>query len=637
MSSVVSGIFGSGSDAGVLGTGQFKANKYKIDRDAFGNPTYQEDRDYATGQRDVQAGRSQTGWDQSQDARAQQARLASALEAQMRGEGPSLAQQQLRSATDRNVAQAAGMAASNRNVNPALAARMQGQNVATANQQAAGDSAQLRAAEALSAQQQMAGLSSQMRGQDLSGVSGANTNQRAQQQAAIDLSEQERAARIAREQLEVQNTNAVNSVNAGAYEGASGRRGDMVSNIGGGIASMFSDADMKTDIEPGKVKTQQFLDSIESGVDSGSGGSDLNSIIADQKAARDQKKQEQQQQMMQMASMAAMAFSDEDKKTDVKSGAEKTNSFLTKFAGALNNQGSGGGSLSKSEKKSQNYKKIGEGIGKMFGGSEGGTAGGAASSGGGAAAGGASAGGMGGFLAAMSDENSKTGVQKADSQINSFLSNSAQASAPQGDRAQVSYAPGTNASGDRAQVSYAPGTNASGDRANISYAPQSNNSAYSQAPAPTFAPSAVANSNPYNMAPVARIGQGFVSGQSQLPPDLQNRFRGGGDVAQPMSISDELLKVEIKGSDPKVSKFLDAINAHEYEYKKSVKDLPGAGEGKHVSPMAQELEKSELGKQMVIDTPKGKMVDYGKGFGTILAAQAVLNKRLNDLEKKKGK
>lgn len=515
--SVTSGIFGSGSDAGILGTGQFKAGNYNIDANAFNNATSDADRARALGQADVQQARGDQTFNQGQQARGQQAQLADALNAQMRGEGPSLAQGQLRAATDRNVAQQAGLAASNRNVNPALAARMQGQNTAMANQQAAGDSAQLRAAEQLSAQQQSGTLAGQMRAGDQAANAEANTNQRAQQQAAIDLSEQNRAAKIAKEQLEVQKLSGVNQVNASAYEGASGRRGDMISNIGGGIAAM-SDEDMKTEIEPAGVKTQDFLDSIESGVDSGgSGDGGVAAQAAQAKAARDEKKAQQQQQMMQMASMAAMAMSDETKKSDVKSGAEKTNSFLTKFASALNAGDSGGSGGGAAARKAKGQQEIGKGFGRMMQGGDFMAKPGASGAGGAGAAGGASGGG------------------------------------------------------------------------------------------------------------------GFMS-----------MFSGGGGAASgagaAAAASDERLKIEIKGSDPKVAKFLDAIKAHEYEYKESAKDLPGAGEGKHVSPMAQELEKSELGKQMVIDTPNGKMVDYGKGFGTILAAQAMLNKRLNELEsKKKGK
>jgi len=82
--------------------------------------------------------------------------------------------------------------------------------------------------------------------------------------------------------------------------------------------------------------------------------------------------------------------------------------------------------------------------------------------------------------------------------------------------------------------------------------------------------------------------------------------------------------------------FLDKLKAYSYEYKNP--SMPGAGEGRHFSVMAQDLEKAgKIGKSMVKNTEYGKMVDYGKGFGSILAAQVQLNERLKELEKKKKK
>ena len=48
--------------------------------------------------------------------------------------------------------------------------------------------------------------------------------------------------------------------------------------------------------------------------------------------------------------------------------------------------------------------------------------------------------------------------------------------------------------------------------------------------------------------------------------------------------------------------------------------------------MAQELEKSEVGTSMVVDTPQGKMVDYGRGLGAMLSAEAMNHDRLKKLE-----
>ncbi len=52
--------------------------------------------------------------------------------------------------------------------------------------------------------------------------------------------------------------------------------------------------------------------------------------------------------------------------------------------------------------------------------------------------------------------------------------------------------------------------------------------------------------------------------------------------------------------------------------------------------MAQEFEQSKLGKQQIITRPDGlKMVNYdGKWAGTQTAATAMINHKLNALEKK---
>jgi hypothetical protein len=102
------------------------------------------------------------------------------------------------------------------------------------------------------------------------------------------------------------------------------------------------------------------------------------------------------------------------------------------------------------------------------------------------------------------------------------------------------------------------------------------------------------------------------------------------------SYSDKMSKERIRSvMNEKLEEFLNTVHPYEYSYKQP--EMPGRGYGRFVSPMAQELEDTELGKSAVIQTPNGKMVDYGKLGGVMLAAQAYLNERLNDLEAKKGK
>lgn len=106
-------------------------------------------------------------------------------------------------------------------------------------------------------------------------------------------------------------------------------------------------------------------------------------------------------------------------------------------------------------------------------------------------------------------------------------------------------------------------------------------------------------------------------------------------------MSDENKKTDVKAEGKSDSKdfnpksFLDKLQAYSYEYKEGAKSNPKAGEGRFLSPMAQDLEKAgPVGKSMVEQDPQGnKVVDYAKGFGAILASQAHLNERLSSIEK----
>lgn len=107
-------------------------------------------------------------------------------------------------------------------------------------------------------------------------------------------------------------------------------------------------------------------------------------------------------------------------------------------------------------------------------------------------------------------------------------------------------------------------------------------------------------------------------------------FGAAGSGAAAYAASDKNLKKDIVPGDTKLTEFLDAINGQTYNYKEG-KGLPT---GSRTSPMAQDIEKSSLGKEFVQDTDKGKMVDYGKGLGTMLAAMGQLHDRLKKVEGK---
>lgn len=123
-----------------------------------------------------------------------------------------------------------------------------------------------------------------------------------------------------------------------------------------------------------------------------------------------------------------------------------------------------------------------------------------------------------------------------------------------------------------------------------------------------------------------------VQQQGQQAQLIGAGLNAGGAVVGAIAASDRRLKKDIRNAEGDTYSFLDALNAARYSYKEPKK----FGEGERVSVMAQELEKSSLGRGFVKDTPEGKMVDYGKGLGTMLAASASLHKRLKALEGRDG-
>lgn len=94
--------------------------------------------------------------------------------------------------------------------------------------------------------------------------------------------------------------------------------------------------------------------------------------------------------------------------------------------------------------------------------------------------------------------------------------------------------------------------------------------------------------------------------------------------------SDVNVKQNIESGDAQLQDFLNSLNAYSYEYID-----PKYGEGRRISPMAQEIEKTPLGKAAISTSPEGyKMVDYGKLGGTMLASLALLNHKYEELESK---
>jgi hypothetical protein len=105
---------------------------------------------------------------------------------------------------------------------------------------------------------------------------------------------------------------------------------------------------------------------------------------------------------------------------------------------------------------------------------------------------------------------------------------------------------------------------------------------------------------------------------------------GAGGAVGAAAVSDKRAKTNIKPNDQTMA-FLEALTDNSYDYKEPNK--PGRAPGRHYGPMAQDLEKTPMGKTIVIEDPEGnKMVDSARGFLLALSGLANVHQRLKALE-----
>jgi hypothetical protein len=146
--------------------------------------------------------------------------LAQQLLAQSQGQGPNPAQMMMQQGQDRANMQGAGMIASAKGVNPALAARLAAQNTAQGNQALVQNAGIMGAQQQLGAQNQLGNLYGQMGQQNLgqqqvmqSGIQGQN-------------------------QANIQNTLGAQQINAGVAGGNAQMQGQLMGGLMSGIGSL---------------------------------------------------------------------------------------------------------------------------------------------------------------------------------------------------------------------------------------------------------------------------------------------------------------------------------------------------------------------------------------------------------------
>lgn len=158
--------------------------------------------------------------------------------------------------------------------------------------------------------------------------------------------------------------------------------------------------------------------------------------------------------------------------------------------------------------------------------------------------------------------------------------------------------------------------------------------------------------NKYNNAYLNTLGKqaSIISGQGENAANLamssanvgaastaaQKDVVGAGlNAAYGAYFSDEKLKEAVSDvTDDEIDAFLSKLEPKEYSYTKQGKSK-GANPGRHMGIMAQDAEKSKVGKRMVTENRMGdKMIDIPESVSTLLASAASLNKRVKKLENK---
>jgi hypothetical protein len=244
-------LFGDDETPGALGTGQFKPKPYEINQGASDIRGYDDWRSQLAGgaQAAGQRGGPQIATGAQDQFRGQQMGLAQQLMGQAQGKGPSIAQAQLQQATDRNMAQAMALGASqNAGTRGAGALRGIANQQAQIGQQMAADSGLLR----LQEQQQAQGLLNQVlaggRGQDLglaTSQAGMDLQSRGMNdqltqfyvQQGLSLDQAQMQARMQMEGMKSSQNLGMEGLRSDAYHKRADANRDMVNKAVGAVSS----------------------------------------------------------------------------------------------------------------------------------------------------------------------------------------------------------------------------------------------------------------------------------------------------------------------------------------------------------------------------------------------------------------
>lgn len=131
----------------------------------------------------------------------------------------------------------------------------------------------------------------------------------------------------------------------------------------------------------------------------------------------------------------------------------------------------------------------------------------------------------------------------------------------------------------------------------------------------------------------ARYAKSSTNAQLEHHANVSNAEIEKGAKVSDLNIaaSDERVKKNVEDGHDEAREFLDALRAKVFEYMDT--SLPGASEGRKLGVMAQDMERSKLGRNAVVEGDDGvKYIDQREAFAAALAGMADMNDRLKGIE-----
>ena len=531
--------------------------------------------------------------------RANQTDLVSGLQGAINGNDPSVAAIMLRQATDRNVASQYALAQAANGMNSGAATRQAMINAAEANQQGIGQQALLRAQEIATARGQLGGVLDSARGADIglaSNQAGLQQQTNLANQGAINTTNLQQGAM--NQQVALANQGATNQgiltqaqIAAAAELQNAGAMTD-VSKFNSGQAQALNLANAGFQQDASKVNASNALSAAQGNQSANLAASTTNATLAQQvalaNAANSLAAQTTNAGNNLSASTTNATLAQQVALANARNSldASTTNANNNLSAGTTNASLAQGVNLANMQaynQQAQTQAQLQNAVN-------------------------------------LANANNQTGVSQTNA--NNYTSAS-QSNAQLANAVNLANASQQNsmaqAQGQLTQQTNAQNQSAAQKQQDMIQQQQQN---YAQN-ALTASGQAMAGT-----ASAANSAASALNAKNQQNAALMNLGTTG--LATYMT-SDRNAKTDVRNSAAEIAEFTRSIKPQSWRYKDP--DMPGAAPGERFGVMAQDLEKSKVGRSLVSEGPNGyKQIDTNQAVGAILATLSQMNRRIDRAE-----